>query len=245
MSFRTALHVAAIALFLPGAATCCFADVHSTFDDSADGWRIADLATGDSYIQVLGYYDPNWHATGGDPDGYISRLDPSSNTIFFEAPDKFLGDQTAAYGRNLHFSLQTDYTDYDEEPFLLLISGDQVLLHEFTMPGTDWTRYSVLLDETSFYDHATGLPVSSDDFLAILGDLEALRISAEYGMGLIETTSLDRVRLERGGCVGDLDGDGDTDQADLGILLAAYGLTADGDLNADGTTDQSDLGILL
>ncbi|MCK4872660.1 MAG: hypothetical protein KAS72_08035 [Phycisphaerales bacterium] len=47
------------------------------------------------------------------------------------------------------------------------------------------------------------------------------------------------------GCVGDLDGDGDTDQSDLGILLAAYNINSDGDLDGDGDTDQSDLGILL
>ncbi len=46
-------------------------------------------------------------------------------------------------------------------------------------------------------------------------------------------------------CPGDLDGDGDTDQADLGVLLAAYNLTADGDLDGDGDTDQADLGVLL
>ncbi len=47
------------------------------------------------------------------------------------------------------------------------------------------------------------------------------------------------------GCEGDLDGDGDTDQADLGILLAAYGIDGGGDLDGDGDTDQADLGILL
>jgi uncharacterized membrane protein len=46
-------------------------------------------------------------------------------------------------------------------------------------------------------------------------------------------------------CAGDLDGDGDTDQADLGVLLAAYGVNADGDLDGDGDTDQADLGVLL
>jgi hypothetical protein len=46
-------------------------------------------------------------------------------------------------------------------------------------------------------------------------------------------------------CTGDLDGDGDTDQADLGALLAAYGQTAGGDLDGDGDTDQADLGTLL
>jgi parallel beta-helix repeat protein len=46
-------------------------------------------------------------------------------------------------------------------------------------------------------------------------------------------------------CPGDLDGDGDTDQSDLGILLGSYGIDGGGDLDGDGDTDQSDLGILL
>jgi hypothetical protein len=46
-------------------------------------------------------------------------------------------------------------------------------------------------------------------------------------------------------CPGDLDGDGDTDQSDLGLLLASYDLNGGGDLDGDGDTDQSDLGILL
>jgi hypothetical protein len=46
-------------------------------------------------------------------------------------------------------------------------------------------------------------------------------------------------------CLGDLDGDGDTDQADLGVLLASYGVDAGGDLDGDGDTDQADLGVLL
>jgi C1A family cysteine protease len=46
-------------------------------------------------------------------------------------------------------------------------------------------------------------------------------------------------------CPGDLDGDGDTDQTDLGVLLASFGADDGGDLDGDGDTDQSDLGILL
>ena len=52
-------------------------------------------------------------------------------------------------------------------------------------------------------------------------------------------------------CVGDLDGDGDTDHSDLGILLADWGCVGSGpedcpgDLDGDFDTDHSDLGILL
>jgi hypothetical protein len=45
--------------------------------------------------------------------------------------------------------------------------------------------------------------------------------------------------------LGDLDYDGDVDQADLGILLAAYNQNAGGDIDGDGDTDQADLGIML
>jgi hypothetical protein len=57
------------------------------------------------------------------------------------------------------------------------------------------------------------------------------------------------VLLNRRGCAGDLDGDGDTDLTDLGILLADFGCVVPGpcagDLDNDGDTDLADLGILL
>jgi hypothetical protein len=46
-------------------------------------------------------------------------------------------------------------------------------------------------------------------------------------------------------CRGDLDDDNDTDQSDLGVLLAAFGIDDSGDLDGDDDTDQADLGILL
>jgi hypothetical protein len=57
----------------------------------------------------------------------------------------------------------------------------------------------------------------------------------------------DGVDLVFFGCAGDLDGDGDTDHSDLGVLLADWGCTSDcvGDLDGDDDTDHSDLGVLL
>jgi hypothetical protein len=53
-------------------------------------------------------------------------------------------------------------------------------------------------------------------------------------------------------CVGDIDGDNDTDHADLGALLAAWGTepgdpdwNPDADLDGDGQVGHGDLGILL
>jgi len=44
---------------------------------------------------------------------------------------------------------------------------------------------------------------------------------------------------------GDLDLDGDVDHADLGILLASWGIDGGGDLDGDDDTDHADLGIFL
>ncbi len=53
-------------------------------------------------------------------------------------------------------------------------------------------------------------------------------------------------------CPGDVDDDGDVDQADLGVLLSTYNRPSDdpdydprADFDCDGDVDQSDLGILL
>jgi len=66
-----------------------------------------------------------------------------------------------------------------------------------------------------------------------------------FGAGRADAYLAVVAALDGSPCTGDLDGDGDTDQSDLGVLLAAFGVDADGDLDGDGDTDQSDLGILL
>ncbi|MCA9286109.1 MAG: hypothetical protein KDA22_12870 [Phycisphaerales bacterium] len=45
--------------------------------------------------------------------------------------------------------------------------------------------------------------------------------------------------------LGDLDGNGVVDGADLGLLLSNWNESGIGDLNADGIVDGSDLGLLL
>ncbi len=72
-----------------------------------------------------------------------------------------------------------------------------------------------------------------------------LALDSLFGPEFANVDALDVEQMLPHQCVGDLDGDGDTDQADLGILLAAYGNNAGGDLDGDGDTDQADLGILL
>ena len=47
-----------------------------------------------------------------------------------------------------------------------------------------------------------------------------------------------------GDCPGDLNGSGEVNGADLGLMIAAWG-AAGADLNGDGTTNGADLGLLI
>ncbi|HEB60348.1 MAG TPA: hypothetical protein ENJ06_00830 [Phycisphaeraceae bacterium] len=75
-------------------------------------------------------------------------------------------------------------------------------------------------------------------------------VAADENAGSIVEAALDDFQVISEGqcdetCAGDLDGDGDIDQSDLGILLSAYGMNDGGDIDGDGDTDQADLGALL
>lgn len=50
---------------------------------------------------------------------------------------------------------------------------------------------------------------------------------------------------EGSACDGDFNNDGTRNGADLGVLLASFGIDAGGDMNGDGVTDGADLGALL
>jgi hypothetical protein len=88
------------------------------------------------------------------------------------------------------------------------------------------------------YDQETGTGVRSIAF-SPTGRL--------FGYGRTDATVV--VAHNPFACPADINGDGRTDLADLGILLADFGCTppatCPGDIDNDGDTDLADLGILL
>ena len=70
---------------------------------------------------------------------------------YWLAPQKYLGNQAAAYGGLLQFELKQSETLQQDrtQPDLILIGGGLTLFYSTTNnPGTNWTIYKVLLDET-------------------------------------------------------------------------------------------------
>jgi len=87
------------------------------------------------------------------------------------------------------------------------------------------------------------------DFVDLTSTVRVKFVASDLGDGSLVEAGIDDVRIfgvscGSASCPGDLDGDGDVDSDDLGILLAAWG-GAEADLDGDGVADSADLGLLL
>jgi hypothetical protein len=137
--------------------------------------------------------------------------------------------------------------------------GDGGYLFGVDASGNDLPGFPLRPQGFTYLNGAMIADVDGDgDYeLGVLSNEETVTNVNLYDLGeTYQVTDRDwptyHARNERGGlyapggdCVGDLDGDGDTDLSDLGILLASYDVDGGGDLDGDGDTDLSDLGILL
>jgi hypothetical protein len=191
-----ALSVTAHATPPPGGSD----DVVSTFDTGNDGWIVIGDAQGGSAT-------PDWHATGGNPGGYVSADDDVlGGTWYWSAPPAFLGDRSGAYGNALRFELRQSNTSspFENREFILRGAGLELYYDfDFSMhPGTDWTPYAIPLTAGGgWLVDGTGVAPTEAEFLSVLGDLEELLIRGEYRSGA-DTGSLDNVVLEGGaGCL--------------------------------------------
>ncbi|MCK4873501.1 MAG: hypothetical protein KAS72_12315 [Phycisphaerales bacterium] len=138
----------------------------------------------------------------------------------------------------------------------MMIAGGSLMGGAFPYPDTLWTLGETLVESWINADPVTNVDPMWDGETGT-SYLDVLNTGDLWNLGYVDDVTNPtwecahdfpfRIYIETGGsaCPGDLDGDGDTDQSDLGILLAAYGINADGDLDGNGVTDQSDLGILL
>lgn len=175
------------------ASSAAFA-ASSTFDTGSEGWVITDLpGNATSYLPVLGTFPVVW-----DPAGFISATDPTSNTIFLGAPSAYLGNQSAAAGTNLTFDLRTTHDTWTVDTVVVLAgTNGTVLVAPIAQPPVNaWTSYSLALTPANFrVTNPTGAVATAADLNGVLANVAMLAIPAEFGNGLVETTSLDNVNL--------------------------------------------------
>ena len=177
----------------------------SDFSVDDDGWVVQTFsdngAPNFNSLFVPGSFTPTHHATGGNPDGFISITDPNEGWTYFVAPSKFLGNQSDKIGGTLSFSLQqsTGSIFQPEPPHVALRSGSSVLvLDAGVVPAFTpaWTAYSVALTAGEWrVGTLTGALATAGDFATVLSNLSALYIAGEFVTPVVETNGLDSVSL--------------------------------------------------
>lgn len=174
-------------IFLISTSNAMAATIVSSFDSDTDGWMVTD------YGNFSAQSSPTWSG------GSIYTADVF-NGIMWSAPGKYLGDKTNYIGGTLSFDMKDSVADYaggDTYYNLYLSSGSLILTHKGaypTMPN-QWVHDEAIVSYQGWY-YATGdwmTPVTSEDFSTVLGNIEGLYITADWGWGTSNVAWLDNV----------------------------------------------------
>ena len=162
------------------------------FDTSTHGW----LVSGDT-----GPSEPQLHAAGGHPGGYISHVDEAlGETWYFRAPDSVLRALSAAEHGTLSYSLRqsADEPGVLDDDVIIVGRAGRLSFRFAASPGTDWTSFTVKFTAGTGWRWNWSAPASQEQIRSVLANPTSLEIRGEYQTGPDEG-ALDNVVLKAGG----------------------------------------------
>ena len=175
--------------------------VVSTFDSNADGWTI---------LGASGGFQPS----GGNDGGTVRGTDTAGSAWVFVAPDKFLGDQSGAFGGALEFDLYHEPTGsgYVVENDIIIVGNGEAIVIPVANPPQAFTTFSLALNAAAGWTYTTdltgltgtaapqawttaaGAAATNAQIASILADITAIHIRGDYSYGA-DSTRLDNVIL--------------------------------------------------
>jgi hypothetical protein len=228
-----------------------------TFDSSAQGWMSFNTDCQDPPSS------PDWHASGGNPGGYVG--DSDDETIygdgeqcfwFLAGPVATTGNLLGNYGGTVSFDVKSPNTVTDlnipAEAFFSDAEGNELIGESAAPPPKGvWQHYSFQIRETAptawtFIDSSgNNRPATQADFFEVLGDVAATGVLGDLlnGQSYYET-QFDNIALTDSPDPLDSDGDGIFNEADAcpGVsgLVSNNGCPPPPDQDDDGVPDATD-----
>ena len=167
----------------------------STFDSNDEGWIVQDLlaecATGFTFT-------PDYYSTGGNPGGYISEDDPTTNSFFFSAPAKFLGNMEIAYDGCLNFDWIATGTGaiISVTADVVLIGAGLAIYIDTPSPAKTWTTQTACFWVEAGWVKCNGdTVVTEEEMRSVLASLDMLLIRGDHITEGADTGGLDNVKL--------------------------------------------------
>lgn len=192
------------------AAPALAAAQSSTFDASAQGWTNVTLP-----CSVLPCQPPTnpptqignpapvvFHASGGNPGGWISATDPdgvgAGNSQYWRAPSGYHGNKSASFGGSLKYDIlqTTSFGSFEQEDVLLVGGGSTLSAsNSFNPTPHVWTSYSVPIQVGTWRVGGIAGPLATEaQIKAVLANVTEIYVRAEYQLN-IDTHGLDNVVL--------------------------------------------------
>lgn len=119
----------------------------------------------------------------------LSERDGDGKTLYFQAPNKFMGDHRTAFGGFISFGIRQMATDGIEREFpLIVLSSKTTLLFYIPQkfPGPMWERIKVPLSaDPCWFNMSSGFkkPATNEDIAAVLSAISEFWIRAEFHEG--------------------------------------------------------------
>lgn len=176
-------------------------NVRSTFDKDTEGW----LVLGNS-AAGLGSQQPDYDDDGGRPGGNLVVETATDHGWYWDAPESFLGDVSAAAMRQLSFDLYQSTTDVQvDSPADVILRGGGLTLwwdhgDELANPNEGWTSYTVIFDaaDARWLNVETQVRPTDDEMRSVLAELRQLSIRGFFRDRIGVFGGLDNVLLDVG-----------------------------------------------
>jgi len=167
----------------------------SDFEINGDGWQGTNSASGSESVTY------NLGGATSNSVGYLSISESAGDgfTMYFAAPEKFLGDKHTAYHGLLKFNFKQSATSGLGGAADYVLLGTTNLLLSFTLravPGTNWKLFEIPLNESVGWFNVTSNRIATSyDFHVVLKALRKLFIRGEFSSGNYDRSDLDDVLL--------------------------------------------------